>query len=184
MRPQSRGAKICFNLFCGRFVAQMEKLIPTLASLNTSPAENIGTSKKFHRWKWNFVVDFLYESQSSKKFGDDCYNHKKCLSFAVTARQGNTSNSIICLRFGCQRMVSHNTQIIGGNWFIGRVTSMKRARLLEIFPEKRVQPLQPSKIFYEGTVTIRSRATVSALSSFYVFFSAQEKRRCCLALGH
>ena len=79
---------------------------------------------------------FLYESQSSKKFGDNCYNHKKCLSPAVIVRQGNTWNLIICSRFGRQRMVSHNTQIIGGNWFIGRVTSMNKARLLEIFNEE------------------------------------------------
>ena len=57
---------------------------------------------------------------------------------------------------------------------------MKKARLLEIFLEKRVQP---SKIFYEGTAPVRNCVTVAAPSSLS-FFLNQDKRLCCWALGN
>ena len=178
MRPQIRGAKICFNLFVAGLWLRWKNLSQLLRAWILLLQKILGHPRSLTGENSTESITlsyFLYESQSSKKFGDNCYNHKKCLSPAVIVRQGNTWNLIICSRFGRQRRFSHNTQIIGGNWFIGRVTSMKKARLLEIFLEKRVQPLQPSKIFYEGTAPIRNCATVAAPSSLYFFCKTRQK---------
>ena len=75
---------------------------------------------------------YVHYQQSTLNLYRFCFD-VFCIYFSGCQHQSSAKYLSICSEFGSNGRFSHNTQIIGGNWFIGCVTSMKSLQLLKLY---------------------------------------------------